>query len=157
VTPAYDLAPARPLTPANAVAAILHSGDGRYLLQHRDAKPTIFYPDHWGFFGGAMEPGETAHQTLARELREELELDIAGSEITSFSRFNFNVEPAGISVIDRFYFDVRIDPSAVRRLRLGEGAAMELVDGYRALHALRMVPYDAFALWLHYYQGALVK
>jgi 8-oxo-dGTP pyrophosphatase MutT (NUDIX family) len=157
VSTAYDLTPAKPLTPANAVAAILHSGDGRYLLQHRDAKPTIFYPDHWGFFGGAMEAGETTRQTLARELGEELELDLAECDVRSFSRFNFNVEPVSISVIDRFYFDVRIDQATIGRLRLGEGAAMELVDGHRALHKLRMVPYDAFALWLHYYQAALVK
>jgi 8-oxo-dGTP pyrophosphatase MutT (NUDIX family) len=154
---AFDLTPARPLTPADAVAAIVHCGDGNYLLQRRDAKRTIFYPDHWGFFGGAMEAGESPAQTLARELREELELDLSQCEVRRFSRFNFNVEPAGIAPLDRHYFDVQLKPDVVPGLRLGEGAAMELVDGRHALHALRMVPYDAFALWLHYYQSMLLR
>jgi hypothetical protein len=32
---------------------------GRYLVQLCDSKPTIFFPDHWGCFGGAGEAGET--------------------------------------------------------------------------------------------------
>ncbi len=42
----------------DAAAAIIFLDDGRYLMQHRDDKPGIFYPDHWGLFGGAIEPGE---------------------------------------------------------------------------------------------------
>jgi len=41
----------------------------------------------------------------------------------------------------------------VPRLRLGEGAGMALVEGRKALHELRLVPYDAFHLWLHFYKG----
>ena len=41
------------LRPAHAVAALLQLADSRYVMQLRDAKPNIFYPDHWGFFGGA--------------------------------------------------------------------------------------------------------
>lgn len=104
-----------------------------------------------------MEPGEAPRDTLERELREELQLELSSCQVASFSRFNFNVEPVGIAALDRFYFDVRIDPEGIGGLRLGEGAAMELVDGHRALHALRVVPYDAFALWLHYYQSMLVR
>ena len=45
------------LEPVDAVAAILVDEDGRYVMQHRDAYPHIFYPDHWGCFGGAVESG----------------------------------------------------------------------------------------------------
>lgn len=31
-----------------------------------------FYPNVWDVFGGHMEPGEQQHQTLVRELQEEL-------------------------------------------------------------------------------------
>jgi len=31
-----------------------------------------FYPDVWDVFGGHVEPGEQHHQTLVRELQEEL-------------------------------------------------------------------------------------
>jgi 8-oxo-dGTP pyrophosphatase MutT (NUDIX family) len=154
--PAFDLTPSKPLTPANAVAAIIRTDDGRYLLQHRDALPTIFYPDHWGCFGGAMEPGESPLDALRRELYEELELEVKG-EPALFGHFRFSVEPAGIAALDRFYYDVPIDAAAVGRFRLGEGAGMELVHAREALHERRLVPYDGFALWLHFYQGKLVR
>lgn len=155
--PAFDLTPSKPLTPADAVAAIIHTNDGRYLLQRRDAINTIFYPDHWGCFGGAIERGELPSDALRRELREELALDLelTGQAVTSFGHFRFSAEPAGIAVLDRFYYDILIDPKLVKNLRLGEGAEMSLVNSHDALHQLRLVPYDAFALWLHHYQDML--
>ena len=47
--------------------------DNHFLLQHRDNKPEIAYPNLWSFFGGEIEPGETPWQALERELKEELE------------------------------------------------------------------------------------
>lgn len=155
--PAFDLTPSRPLTPANAVAAIIHTEDGRYLLQRRDAIGTIFYPDHWGCFGGAIESGESPSDALRRELQEELALDLNGQPVTMFGHFRFSAEPAGIAVLDRFYYDISIDAGIVGNLRLGEGAEMSLVKSHDALHQLRLVPYDAFALWLHRYQGMLAS
>ena len=150
-----DLTPSKPLTPADAAAAILFTDDGRYLLQHRDAKPTIFYPDHWGCFGGALEKGESPLEALHRELREELELDLGRYRAKLFSHFRFSVEPAGIAALDRFYYEIRIEPAAVDALRLGEGAGMALLHGKDALHEHRLVPYDGFALWLHFHQRLL--
>jgi 8-oxo-dGTP pyrophosphatase MutT (NUDIX family) len=153
--PAFDLTPSKPLVPNDAVAAIIHTADGRYLLQHRDAIPTIFYPDHWGCFGGAIEPGESPETALLRELEEELSLRIDDAAAVVFGRFSFSVETAGIPALDRIYYDIRIDPALVGSMRLAEGAGMELVDGRKALHELRLVPYDGFALWLHRHQQLL--
>jgi len=66
-----------PWQPNHAVAALIQIVDGRYVLQLRDPKPEIFYPDHWGCFGGAIEPGERDEEALMRELREELGLSLA--------------------------------------------------------------------------------
>ena len=52
--------------------------DGRFLLAQRPAgKP---YEGYWEFPGGKLEPGESVEDALARELHEELGLDILRSE-----------------------------------------------------------------------------
>jgi 8-oxo-dGTP diphosphatase len=54
--------------------------DGRFLVSRR-LKGTHL-ADHWEFPGGKCEPGETHEACLAREFREELDVDIdVGAEI----------------------------------------------------------------------------
>ena len=57
-----------------ATKAIILS-DGRYLLQHRDNKKTIYSPDCWGLFGGMADDKETPEQCLIREIKEELSIN----------------------------------------------------------------------------------
>ncbi len=52
----------------------------RYLLQLRDDKKSIAYPNSWGFFGGAFKKKETPEKCIIRELYEEL---LINSEIIS--------------------------------------------------------------------------
>lgn len=44
----------------------------RVLLQLRDDKLGIVFPGHWGFFGGAIEEGESAEDAIQREIVEEI-------------------------------------------------------------------------------------
>ncbi len=52
--------------------ALLFDRDGKLLIYLRDDKPTIPFPNHWDFFGGHVEAGETPEQALCRELQEEI-------------------------------------------------------------------------------------
>ena len=63
-----------PLRASSAVAAIVVVDQDRHLMQLRDDIPGIWYPGHWGLFGGAFDTGEEEIAALRRELREELEL-----------------------------------------------------------------------------------
>ncbi|MFO1316382.1 MAG: Nudix family hydrolase [Burkholderiales bacterium] len=55
-------------------AAVLLRPDGQVLLAQRPAgKP---YAGYWEFPGGKLEPGETPRHALARELKEELGIDV---------------------------------------------------------------------------------
>jgi len=61
-------------TIVRVAAAILHRGDGKVLLAQR--LPGTPYSGFWEFPGGKLEPGEAPAQALARELHEELGVDI---------------------------------------------------------------------------------
>lgn len=50
--------------------------DGCYLMQLRDDTPAIEAPGVWGLFGGRVEHGEQPVDAMAREIREELTVDI---------------------------------------------------------------------------------
>src|ERR1700733_4036369 len=101
------LEPQGRLKPANAAVALIVDEQARYLVQLRDPKPTIFFPDHWGCFGGALEPGETDEGCLARELDEELGLDLRHCAVCHFTTFTFNFVFAGGSVTHRSFFEVK--------------------------------------------------
>lgn len=48
--------------------------DGKYLITQR--RPTASLPLLWEFPGGRVEEGETDEAALARELKEEMEIDV---------------------------------------------------------------------------------
>lgn len=136
-----------PLHYADAVVAIIVLDDGRYLMQLRDDKPGIFYPDHWGLFGGAVEEGETTEEALRRELREELDLEVAA--LSYFTRTDMDFAPLGGKTLFRTFFEVPLKAADLPRLKLGEGRQMRPMDVHDLLLHHRVAPYDAFVLWMH--------
>lgn len=56
-----------------AVALIIND-EGRVLITKRP--PGVVYAEHWEFPGGKIEKGESAEHALAREIREEVNLEI---------------------------------------------------------------------------------
>ena len=145
----------RTLRPAHAVAALLRLSDGRYVMQLRDSHPGIFYPDHWGCFGGAVDPGETPVAALVRELGEELQAAVAPAEVARFTEFTFDFAFAGDGVRVRTYFAVTLPQAGLDGLVLGEGAGLAAFAAETLLAMPRVVPYDAFALWMHHAQRRL--
>ena len=72
MTQAQDTVAPRKVT--EVAVGVLVQPDGRFLLAQRPGgKP---YEGYWEFPGGKLEPGETVEAALARELHEELGLDI---------------------------------------------------------------------------------
>ena len=62
--------------PAAVALAILRVAGG-YALQLRDNRPDVAAAGHWALFGGSIEGQETPANAIRREIREELELDVA--------------------------------------------------------------------------------
>lgn len=59
-------------------AAVILRPDGSFLLAQRPAGKV--YAGYWEFPGGKVEPGEPVAEALARELQEELGIEVEGSE-----------------------------------------------------------------------------
>lgn len=142
-----DLNAGPKLTPSAASAALIYTSDGRYLMQHRDELPGIFFPGYWGCFGGAVEPGESPEQAMRRELAEELAWTPRGLE--HFATLGLDFSFAGHGVLPRHFFAVPIRPDEVGAMRLAEGQGLGLIDGAELMTMPRVVPYDATVVWQH--------
>jgi 8-oxo-dGTP diphosphatase len=75
--------------------------DGRVLAAQR--RPGGSLPGAWEFPGGKIETGESPQEALAREIREELKVDVnVGSEILSTT----HVYEFGIVTLTTFYCEL---------------------------------------------------
>ena len=57
------------------VAAVIKDGD-KYLCMQRGRSRYSYISEHWEFPGGKTEEGESDHETLVREIKEELDWDV---------------------------------------------------------------------------------
>lgn len=103
------------------VAAILYNESGEVLLQLRDDKPTIPYPNHWTFFGGAVEKGEKPEDAVHREMMEELEIEVP---LTFWKHYECPARTTpGVIVTTNHVFIGRMTYD-ISQLKLLEGQAM---------------------------------
>jgi 8-oxo-dGTP pyrophosphatase MutT (NUDIX family) len=142
------------LRASDAVAALLILENGDYLLQERDAIPGIWFPGHWGLFGGSIEPGESLIEALVRELAEELDLP-PSSSVESFTSFEYDLSAMGQGKVFRHYFVRAVSEAERAVLTLHEGMQMRGFSSREIFSGLKVTPYDAFVLWLHASQERL--
>jgi 8-oxo-dGTP diphosphatase len=55
---------------------IFEDPHGRVAMQLRDDRPEVHFGGYWGVFGGWVEPGEKPLETIIREMKEELSIDL---------------------------------------------------------------------------------
>ena len=143
-------APAVDRLDLDSVAALIFRPDGRYLLQHRENRSDITYPNWWSLFGGARDAGERAEDAMRRELREELELTVR--ECVPFLGCTFERWFEGRRT-RRIFFSVETTEHATQALVLHEGQGMAWFTLAEILaRATQIVPYDLGVISLHHSQ-----
>ena len=120
---------------------------GPYLLVTlRDDRPDIVCPNMWDLPGGGLEGAETPRDTIIRETREEVGLDLSATR-PLWARLFPSAHQAG--AVTAFYV-IALPREAIAQIRMGdEGQGWRLVtpEAYRALPDA--VPYlrERYFLW----------
>jgi 8-oxo-dGTP diphosphatase len=70
-----------------SVRIVLSDHDGRVLMLQRAADDDIL-PGAWELPGGGIDPGESARQAAARELHEEVGLDLGADALAEWGVFD---------------------------------------------------------------------
>jgi 8-oxo-dGTP diphosphatase len=102
--------------------ALLFDRSGRLLIYLRDNKPGIPFPDHWDFFGGHLEIGETPEQALVREVEEEL-----GVTLSEWEHFRTYVCAEGDAYPNIKYIYWSQIGESVHELTLREGQRLQSI------------------------------
>jgi 8-oxo-dGTP diphosphatase len=79
--------PAQPRPELAVVAGVLERADGRVLITQRP--PGKAYAGYWEFPGGKVEPGESPRAAIARELAEELAIEVEVAHPWLRRRFDY--------------------------------------------------------------------
>lgn len=66
----------------DVVAGLVVSGDGKFLFGMKNPRGGGVYADCWHTPGGGIEPNESQLEALAREMREEIGIDITAASVT---------------------------------------------------------------------------
>lgn len=137
------------------VGAVIIAPDGRYLMQLRDRKPDLLYPDYLCLFGGALEPGEEPEEGLLRELGEELDfMPRAWSYLADL--VYPRLSRTGLEYDRESYFVIAATMDEIASMRLGEGAAMLLLPLAEIRIREKVMPAHLCAL-LYHSSGVLAR
>jgi 8-oxo-dGTP diphosphatase len=92
----------------------------KILLIQRDSIQGIQNPGKWNLPGGGIENGETELQALARELKEEINLDLRDAEYLDTTSYEDG------NLVSKYW--VKINEEEKAKLTLGEGQRMDFFE-----------------------------
>lgn len=117
---------------------VLRDEKGKILLQHR-SKDTERLPDHWAFFGGEIENGETPEKAVKREAKEELDIELKDFKL--FKRYVFKDANR-----ESFVFVAKLEHT-VEQLRKQQKEGQNLgLFSFEELNGLKIIKNDMIIL-----------
>ena len=117
-----------------------------YLLQLRDNKKNVYFPNFWGVFGGRVEKTETYQKALEREIKEETNL------IVRISRMILSTNCKMIGLKKKFttvYYECKILDK--RKIILTEGQKYKFFS-FNQIKKLNIIPMDFAAINSYYWR-----
>jgi 8-oxo-dGTP diphosphatase len=88
------------------------------ILVGKRPKTKKYFPGHWDVFGGHVEGKETLEETLKREVKEELGIDVVKYKF--FDALKNDIEPNSKEVYDHYFFIVTKWKGYIRKKNLTE-------------------------------------
>jgi len=129
------------------VSAVIFTEDGRYLFQLRDDKLGLPLRNHWAFFGGEVDPGETQDQAVLREIKEEL--TYLPNNCLWFHEAVYILPRHHKKIMRKAYYSIKIEPNDIDSMIQCEGADMSLMSVAEILALQRVAPWDVSVVLLH--------
>ena len=117
-----------------------------FLLQHRDNKENIHFPDFWGLFGGKQRKDELPEFSLLRELKEETNLNI--SSVDFF--LQFKVSSPIIQPIRNIKYFICYLSFIPKKIKISEGKNFNFFT-FKKIGGIKINPFDYAAINLFYY------
>ena len=118
--------------------------ENNYLLQLRDDKRDIYFPNFWGIFGGQVEKNESNKKAIEREIREETNL------IVKTSRMILSTCSKVINLKKKFntiYYEFKILKK--KNIILTEGQKYKFFS-FDQIKKINIVPMDFWAIKSHH-------
>lgn len=126
----------------DVAAAVIENREGRILIARR--KGEISLGGYWEFPGGKIEPGETAEECAARELREEMDVHVETGGVFAESIYDYGDKVVRLIAVRAVLLGGKMtlhDHDEIRWVSVGEmgdylfaPADEEIVDLLRADH-----------------------
>ena len=128
-----------------SAAVVIPHHNKEIFLQLRDNKKGIFYPNHWGCFGGALENNEFYIQAAIREFYEETNIVLKKTKLKLFISKEYHIKKFKFK---RKYFIYKLSNKKLflNKFILNEGKMGEFISLKNFYKLKNVCPYDKFAI-----------